>query len=1332
MPESNADRQLLFGVLAIQMKILSVASVSSGLSMWSASRDQSLKRILIDQAVLDDAAGALIERAVEHHLAVAGADVGRALEAFAGSEALETLRSVLDQTMKFPGPKELTVARHDGLRYPVTAPANGNGRPKAYEPLTEADGEKFGDSDRTITNVHSSGQGASFEILRPLARGGLGEVFVARDGSLNREVALKLIQESQAKDPQGKARFLLEAEITGGLEHPGIVPVYALGASGDGRPFYAMRLVRGETLKERIRKFHEGSSIRRQSLEFRQLLNHFVRVCDVVAYAHDRGVVHRDLKPSNVMLGKFGETLVVDWGLAKPIDRTGETSEAVQDELTLRPVSGSSVQATLHGSALGTPQYMSPEQALGQLDRIGPASDVYSLGATLYCILTGRPPLALLSDIGEVLRRVALGDIPSPRDVKTGIPDTLDAICKKAMAARPEDRYPSALTLAGDIENWLADEPPLGVREALARRIGRWERRHRAFIRVGGLASVVVALVAVAAALGVNAARHRAEERRRQAVALGEIAEIRKQDAARQRDALRRLTNRLTLDRGLTLLHDDDRREGLLWLARSLIGMSDQADPLEPATRINMAAWSGSLHRLRDCLDHNGPVRAVAWSPTGQSVATGSDDGTARLWDPVTGAPLSPPLAHSGPVLALAYSPDGTTLATASEDQRARLWNAAAGLPRGEPMRHSGPVTSLAFTPEGTTLYTGSADGMVRSWNSATGQPRGQTFELGTLVRSIAIAAHGRTLASTDGHGSGILCDLATGNRQPIALRWPGHVRSMAFSADGSKLACGGDDGLLRLVDTKSAQVLATSTKSLHTGPILTVAFRPDGTAVATGSYDTTCRLWRVPDLSPLGRRMEQRGHVWNISFSPDGSLLAAAYDDNTAQIWNLAQSERHGDPLPHTKSVRAVVFSGDGGSILTACDEGSARIWQLGTGPGIGQPMNHLPEVCALAARPDGKVIATAGADGIIRLWDALTTRLIAKQQGHEPATAFDLVFNSAGTVLVSGSRDGLLKLWNGATLEPIGSPIRMTSWVRRVAVSPDGTTLVAGDHTGQLGFWDARTGTPLAPFGSVLHAVTSLAFSPDGTRLAVCNSEGEARIWDMTRFVPIGDPMRQQGSIRTAAFSPDGTRLVTGSYDKTARIWDVRTMKPLGSTLAHRAYVWSVCFSSDGERILTGSFDGTAQIWDGHTGRPRGEPMRHSDMIYGAIFNSDASMALTFGRSRKAWLWDTASSRRVGEPLLHDGEILYAAFLPGRPVVATASRDGTARLWSVPSAPAGVPDRLAEEITVWTGMELGSDDVVRVLDVPDWKRKREALSDNTSIAQTPNSGTNRRGFPD
>ena len=319
---NEADRQILFGLVAIRLKLVSLAHVSRALSDWSADGDRSLARLLIERRQLDEASGALVESAVLHHVTMAGGNAASSLESFSGSDDLEALRHVLERTMKPVPPTEKTVARADSR--PASAPPAANGQSKP----------------RDATNVNHDADDRSHGTLiydgvsvrrRPIVRdpeaagaGGLGEVFVARDGRLNREVALKLIEGSQADDAQSKARFLLEAEITGGLEHPGIVPVYALGENSDGRLFYAMRLVRGETLKERIRKFHRPARSHRQPVQFRQLLNHFVRICDIVAYAHSRGVLHRDLKPSNVMLGKFGETLVVDWGLAKPIEPSAE------------------------------------------------------------------------------------------------------------------------------------------------------------------------------------------------------------------------------------------------------------------------------------------------------------------------------------------------------------------------------------------------------------------------------------------------------------------------------------------------------------------------------------------------------------------------------------------------------------------------------------------------------------------------------------------------------------------------------------------------------------------------------------------------------------------------------------------------------------------------------------------------------------------------------------------------------------------------------------------------------------------------------------------------
>lgn len=337
---------------------------------------------------------------------------------------------------------------------------------------------------------------ARFQILRPHARGGLGEVFIARDEELKREVALKEIQERHAHQPESRARFLLEAEITGALEHPGIAPVYGLGAYADGRPFYAMRFIEGDSLKDAIAAFHQaervGRSASARSLALRQLLGRFIAVCQTIAYAHTRGVLHRDLKPSNIMLGKYGETLVVDWGLAKVL---GKADTATIAGAATRSGDSGLTQA---GKVMGTPAFMSPEQAQGKLDDLGPTSDVYSLGATLYCLLTGQPPFHE-GAVDSVLNRVQRGDFAVPRHVNPRVPAALEAVCLKAMARAPQSRYASARELAEAIEQWLADEPVAAYREPLAARLERWARKRPA--RTAGIGALLLTGVI---ALGVS------------------------------------------------------------------------------------------------------------------------------------------------------------------------------------------------------------------------------------------------------------------------------------------------------------------------------------------------------------------------------------------------------------------------------------------------------------------------------------------------------------------------------------------------------------------------------------------------------------------------------------------------------------------------------------------------------------------------------------------------------------------------------------------------------------------------------------------------------------
>ncbi len=305
--------------------------------------------------------------------------------------------------------------------------------------------------------------GTRFRILHHHARGGFGEVFVALDTELNREVGLKQILESHADDQASRRRFLLEAEITGRLEHPGIVPVYGLGTYADGRPYYAMRFIKGDSLKKAIDRYH-ASAVATQgpgprSLELRKLLRRFIDICNAIDYAHSRGVLHRDIKPGNVIVGKYGETLVVDWGLAKA---TGQ-ADPESDERTLLPSSAGGDFETMPGSAFGTPAYMSPEQAEGRLDAVGPRSDVYSLGATLYCLLTGRPPFP--GESADAIARVRRGDFQPPRSIDQTLDPALEAVCEKAMALKPEDRYLSCRALAEDIERWMADEPVTAWRE---------------------------------------------------------------------------------------------------------------------------------------------------------------------------------------------------------------------------------------------------------------------------------------------------------------------------------------------------------------------------------------------------------------------------------------------------------------------------------------------------------------------------------------------------------------------------------------------------------------------------------------------------------------------------------------------------------------------------------------------------------------------------------------------------------------------------------------------------------------------------------------------------
>jgi WD40 repeat protein len=1057
-----------------------------------------------------------------------------------------------------------------------------------------------------------------YEILAELGRGGMGVVYQARQLRANRLVALKMILSGEYAGATDRERFRVEVEAVARLSHPGIVQVFDVGEH-DGLSYFSLEFCPGGALAAKL------SSQPLPAREAARIAEHLARA---MAAAHAVGVVHRDLKPGNVLLAADGTPKIADFGLAKQLD-------SVHDQ-------------TMSGAILGTPSYMAPEQAAGRAKAVGPAADVWALGAILYEMLTGRPPFVGESPI-ETLRRVVDVEPIRPSHMQPRTPRDLEIICLKCLRKEPGERYAGALALAEDLRRFQAGEP------IEARPVGQLERVQK-WVWRNPLAASLLSLFVLALLAGTAVSAYFAREagtRATAAEAAEKTAETKSKDAIAARNDAQASARKM---RWRAYVSDMARVQtawelGRIDEVRALLDAQRPANPDDDDLR--GPEWNIYDRQLRAHVGEVNGIAGIAYdlsiSPDGKVLATGStatgrftDFQGIQLWDAVTLAPLG---TLDG-VFFASFSPDSRRLATlidrGSQPPQVRVFDVekrTVVYTLDHPMTE---VTCAVFSLDGKLLATASGDSMVRLWDMATGQAAGSLAAETAAGRCLAFRPGTQELACIGDDGVVVVWDVA---KRARVHRWQAqgyvhhhaHLWSLAYSPNGAELAVGGEDGIVRLFDAATSR--ETKAFRFHNGPVCNVHWDPLGEQLVSTSVDQTVRVWGPAIARPYAVAI--RGHSAPVK-------SAVSYPD-----------------LLH---------------VATFAEDGSLKKWDTSI---IREPSQLIRDAFYMfvAPSPDGQWMAAGSSgEGLLPLQirdlatgleaPLLPGPLVLTQEG-------DAAWSADSRSLAVASPQGLA-VWDfdaGQAALRFSQKFSVSPAPTRVAFSPGGKHLALSLGERNVQILSAADGKQQRVLSGPDY-INTIAYHPRLPLLATGSSPdefisytggysakqpGSVTLWDET-----GQPVRKleghEGMVLDVAFDTQGGRLASASADRTIRIWETATGKLLRELRGHTGHVFGVAFSPDGKRLASSGhryadFQGEIVLWDTETGE-----RLYTDEGWGPVFAPKGELLFSAGAGVRVWDLAPYSPERKFERQAK-GALRYnleTTWLPARFPVALAADPG------------------------------------------------------------------------